>query len=85
LQILEDREEDCVGKDACFRPPIIVRSHDLHAGDNRGVVDEIASSHKRDYLSLFFGSWGFHVFWFVWPSVRWFQHQFLLDFLPPFK
>jgi hypothetical protein len=34
-----------LGDDACFRPPIIVRSHDLLAGDIREVVDGIALYH----------------------------------------
>jgi hypothetical protein len=32
----------------CFRLPITIKSHDLHASDIRGAVGEIASSHKRD-------------------------------------
>jgi hypothetical protein len=34
--------------DVCFRPPIIIRSHDLHASDIRRAVGEITSYHKRD-------------------------------------
>jgi hypothetical protein len=34
--------------DACFRPPIIIRSHDLHLNDIRKVVSEIASYHEKD-------------------------------------
>jgi len=34
--------------DACYKPPIIIRSHDLHAGNIRRVVGEITSYHKRD-------------------------------------
>jgi len=37
--------------DACFRPPTTIKSHDLHAGDIRGAMGEIASYHKRDWLS----------------------------------
>ncbi len=33
--------------DACFRPPIIIKSLDLHASDIRGTMDEIASYHER--------------------------------------
>jgi len=35
---------------ACSRPPITIRSHNLHAGNIREVVGEIASyhNHKRD-------------------------------------
>jgi hypothetical protein len=29
------REEDYVGGDACFRPPITTRTHNLHASDIR--------------------------------------------------
>jgi hypothetical protein len=34
--------------DVYFRPPIIIRFHDLHVGNIRGAVGEIASYHKRD-------------------------------------
>jgi hypothetical protein len=34
--------------DACYRPPIIIRSHNLHAGNIRRVVGEITSYHNRD-------------------------------------
>ncbi len=34
--------------DASFRPPIIIRFHDLHVGDIRRAMGEIASYHKRD-------------------------------------
>jgi hypothetical protein len=34
--------------DACFKPPIIIKSHDLHVGDITGVLDEIPSYHKKD-------------------------------------
>jgi hypothetical protein len=34
--------------DVCSRHPITIRSHDLHAGDIRRVVDEIVSYHERD-------------------------------------
>ncbi len=34
--------------DVCSKPPIIIRSHDLHADDIRRVVGEIAYYHKKD-------------------------------------
>jgi hypothetical protein len=34
--------------DAYSRPPIIIKSHDLHVSNIRGVVSEIASYHKKD-------------------------------------
>jgi hypothetical protein len=34
--------------DACSRPPITIKSHNLHVGDIREVVGEIAFYHKRD-------------------------------------
>jgi hypothetical protein len=34
--------------DVCSRPPITVKSHDLHAGDIKGAMGEIASYHDRD-------------------------------------
>jgi hypothetical protein len=33
---------------AYSKPPITIRSHDLHTCDMREVVSEIASYHKRD-------------------------------------
>jgi hypothetical protein len=33
---------------ACSRPPITIRFHDLHAGDIRRAVGEITSYHERD-------------------------------------
>jgi hypothetical protein len=37
-----------LASDACFGPPIIITSHDLRVGDNRGAVGEIVSYHDRD-------------------------------------
>ncbi len=34
--------------DVCFRPPMTIRSHNLHVGYIRGVVDEITSYHNKD-------------------------------------
>jgi hypothetical protein len=34
--------------DVCSKPPIIIRLHDLHVGNIRGVVGEIVSYHERD-------------------------------------
>ncbi len=34
--------------DAYFRPPIIIRSHDLHVNNIRGAMGEIISYHMRD-------------------------------------
>ncbi len=34
--------------DACFRPPITIRSHHLHVNNIKGVVGEVTSYHKRD-------------------------------------
>ncbi len=34
--------------DTCSKPPITIRSHNLHVGAIRGVVGEIASYHERD-------------------------------------
>ncbi len=31
------REEDYIGGRCLFRPPIIIRSHDLHVGDIKGL------------------------------------------------
>ncbi len=34
--------------DACSKPPITVRFHNLHASDIRGAVGEITSYHEKD-------------------------------------
>jgi hypothetical protein len=34
--------------DACSRPPITIKSHDLHACDIRSAMGQIASYHERD-------------------------------------
>jgi hypothetical protein len=34
--------------DACSKPPIITKSHDLHVSDIREAMGEIAFYHKRD-------------------------------------
>ncbi len=48
--LLQNRKIVQVG-DVCFRPPIVIRIHDLHASDIRGNMGEIASYHERDQLS----------------------------------
>jgi hypothetical protein len=40
------RNEDCI--DACFRPPITIKSQFLHVGDIRRALGEIPSYHKKD-------------------------------------
>jgi hypothetical protein len=35
-------------RNAYFRPPIIIRSQDLHVGDIRRVLGELVSYHERD-------------------------------------
>jgi hypothetical protein len=47
LTSIIERKITLVG-DACSRPPIIIRFHDLHAGNIRGAVGEITSYHERD-------------------------------------
>ncbi len=39
--------------DACFRPSTTIKSHNLHVGDIRGAMGEIASYHNKDWLSPF--------------------------------
>jgi hypothetical protein len=34
--------------DTCSRPPITIRSHDLHVNNIRGAMGEITSYHKKD-------------------------------------
>jgi hypothetical protein len=42
--------------DACSRPPITFKFHDLHASNIKGIIGEIASYHER--ISFLF-------FWFL--------------------
>ncbi len=35
--------------DACSKPPIIIRSHNLHVNDIRGVMGEIISYDEKNY------------------------------------
>ncbi len=37
-----------MANDACSRPPITIKSHDLHEGDIKGVVVKIASYHEKE-------------------------------------
>jgi hypothetical protein len=37
-----------LASDVCSRPPITIRSHNLHAGDIKGAMGEITSYHERD-------------------------------------
>jgi hypothetical protein len=41
-----------LANDACSKTLIIIRSHNLHVGDIRGVMGEIASYHEKNYNSL---------------------------------
>jgi hypothetical protein len=34
--------------DVCSRPPVTIRSHDLHVGDIKEVMGEITSYHERE-------------------------------------
>jgi hypothetical protein len=53
-----------LASDVCSRPPIIIRFHDLHAGDIKGAVGEIYLLPQEGlFLSLFLGSCGFCIFW----------------------
>jgi hypothetical protein len=42
------REEDYVMGDACSKPSVTIRFHDLHSSDIRRVVAEIVSYQDRD-------------------------------------
>jgi hypothetical protein len=43
-----------LASDVCFRPPIIIRFHNLHVNDIRGVMGEITSYYEKDLLFPFF-------------------------------
>jgi hypothetical protein len=36
-----------LARDVCFKSPIIIRPHNLHVGNIKVVVGEIASYHER--------------------------------------
>ncbi len=42
------KKEDWLPGDVCFRPPIIIKIHNLHANNIKKVVGEIASYHEGD-------------------------------------
>jgi hypothetical protein len=42
------KKKIALGGDVYFRSPITFESHDLHAGDIRGFVSEIAFYHGKD-------------------------------------
>jgi len=77
--------------DACFRTPITIKSHDLHACDIRGAVDEIASYHERDQLFPFFlvlascAYFGFFWLWLFVSLVMVLTINLLLDFCDPYS
>ncbi len=63
--------------DVCSRPPITIRSRDLHASDIRRAMGEITSYHERDWLSsTFLFLQVVCVLTFLWPSflspLQWF-------------
>jgi hypothetical protein len=56
LTFVVERKIVLVG-DACSRPPITIKSHDLHVGDIKGAVAEITSYHEKDLLFPFLVNW----------------------------
>jgi len=50
-------------KYAYSKPPITIKSHDLHACDIRGAMGEIVSYHKKGFTFSLFGSYKLHIFW----------------------
>ncbi len=57
-----------LASDACSRPPTTIKSHNLHASDIRGAMGEIASYHKKDWLSPYL--WALQavcLLAFLWP------------------
>jgi hypothetical protein len=58
-----------LASDVCSRPPITIKSRDLHASDIRRTMGKITSYHERDWLSSTFLL--LHVvcvLTFLWPS-----------------
>ncbi len=37
-----------MARDACSKPPIIIKSYDVHVDNIRRAVAEIASNHEKD-------------------------------------
>ncbi len=64
--------------DACFRPPIIIRSHDLHASDMKGYGWDSFLPWEGLAFSLFFSSYGLFIFW---PSL-FVSHVMVLAIIP---
>jgi len=77
--------------DACSRPPIIIRSHNLHIGDIKRAMGEITPTTKGINFLPFFGSCGLFIFWpffglpflspmsWFWPSIFYWIPLFILD------
>jgi hypothetical protein len=58
-----------LASDACSRPPITIKSHDLHVGYISKAMGEIVSYHERDYLfPSFWALQALHLLAFLWPS-----------------
>jgi len=58
-----------LASNACSKPFIIIRFHDLHASNIKKAMGEIISYHERDWLSPFFLVFASYVsLAFVWPS-----------------
>ncbi len=55
-------------RDACSKPPIMTRSHNLHVGNIRRVVGVIASYHKRVALFLIWFLQVVRLLAFLWLS-----------------
>jgi hypothetical protein len=72
--------------DACSKPPIIIRFHDLHVGNIRGAMGEIISTKRRiSTLSFFWFFQAICLLAFLCPSlfvslVMVLAIDFLLDF-----
>jgi hypothetical protein len=66
LTFATERKIALVG-DVCFKPPIIIKSHNFHVGDIKRAMGEITSYHERDYLSPFFSFFGFYKVCIFWP------------------
>jgi hypothetical protein len=42
------KKKIALASNVCSRPPITIRSHDLHVGDIKEAMGEITSYHEKD-------------------------------------
>jgi hypothetical protein len=84
------KKENCIASDACFGPLIIIKFHNLHVGNIKGLWVRLLPTTRKTSSFLFF--WILHVvrLWaFIWHAlfvslVMVLAIDLLLDFCDPF-